>query len=415
MLITEQDLSAFVARSDELGGPGHPSTVGYWADFQYQPTVKVDISLPPDSVEYFMQMQSLYCEMSGRKIDQKANEFTYFDVDALANLESPYAFQDPNSRIAHYMRLATPLHTANLARDAAVLDMGCGWGISSEFLAQLGFDVFAVDINPLFVELVRRRAKRLELRIKVTESSFDEYTAAPFSYDAVLFYECFHHVISPSSLLKNIYSFLTKQGKLILVGEPIQDAWWPNWGLRLDPMSVYCINKFGWFESGWSEQYLKKILSENNFIATFYSHPDPLIGKFVIAEKKWRLDKNELLNCVAHDQWWIEDEWLISNRLGNTSMLVVSKPKDARNIVFDLWNFSPADLDVIIKMSGNEDVVRLECGANRVSIQCLGMDQLLRFNFVCMPWCPKVLLGSDDGRNMGFHLKQVFFEWENER
>ena len=410
MVITEKSLSAFVAKSDELGGPGHPATVNYWAAFQYQPTVAVDTTLPPDSAEYFQQMQSLYSEMSGRKIDQKANEFTHFNVDALVDLESPYAFQDPNSRAAHYMRLATPLHTANLAQDALVLDMGCGWGISSEFLAQLGFDVTAVDINPLFVELVQRRAKRLGLRIKVTESSFDEYVAAPFSYDAVLFYECFHHVINPSSLLKNIYSFLTKQGKLILVGEPIQDSWWPNWGLRLDPMSVYCINKFGWFESGWSEPYLRKILSENNFVPTFHSHPDPMIGKFVIAEKRWRLDKNELVNCVVHDQWWIEDEWLVSNRSGDTSTLLVNKPKDAENMIFEMWSFSPVNFSVVIKVGGIEKRVQLKSGANQVSIGCSGMDQLLTCNFVCMPWCPKILLGSDDSRKMGFHLKEISFE-----
>ena len=414
MVITKNELSAFVARSDELGGPGQPATADYWTDFRYQPTVTVDTTLPPDSDEYFQQMQSLYCEMSGRKIDQKANEFTHFNVNELVNLESPYAFQGPNSRIAHYLRLATPLHTANLNQDAPVLDMGCGWGISSEFLAQLGFDVSAVDINPLFVELVRRRAERLGLRIKVTESSFDEYTAASFSYDAVLFYECFHHVINPRSLLKNIYSFLKNRGKLILVGEPIQDTWWPNWGLRLDPMSVYCINKFGWFESGWSEHYLKKILSENNFMPAFHCHPDPLIGKFVIAEKEWRLDKSELVNCALNDQWWIEDEWLISNRSGNRSSLLVKKPKDACTIAFRLWNFSPINLNIVMRIGLIEKLAELKSGVNHLSMDCLRTDQDLTCDFICSSWCPQVLAGTDDGRNMGFHLKDISFGWENE-
>ena len=333
MEITKSNLSEFVAKSDELGGPGHPATANYWSDFHYNPTVIVDTTLPPDSAEYFQQMQNLYNEISGRKIDQKTNEFTELNVDELVDLDSPYAFQDPNNRITHYLRLAKPLYTANLARDAAVLDMGCGWGLSSEFLAQLGFDVSAIDINPLFVNLVRRRAKRLGLRIKATESSFDEYLAGPLSYDAVLFYECFHHAINPKKLLKNIYSFLKQQGKLILVGEPIQNTWWPKWGLRLDPLSVYCIHKFGWFESGWSESYLMEMLAENNFIPSFYNHPDPMIGKFVIAGKQWRLGKNELANCALQHEWWIEDEWLASNRAGNTSTLMLSKPQDAKNIL----------------------------------------------------------------------------------
>ena len=410
MIITKKSLNEFVAKTDTLGGPGSPASVSYWADFKYQPTVTVDTALPPDSAEYFQQMQSLYHEMSGRQMDQKANEFTYFDVDALVNLESPYAFQDPNSRAAHYMRLATPLHTANLNQDSPVLDMGCGWGISSEFLAQLGFNVTAVDINPLFVDLVQRRAKRLGLKINAIESSFDEYQAASFSYDAVLFYECFHHAITPSNLLKNIYSFLKKQGKLILVGEPIQDSWWPSWGLRLDPMSVYCIAKFGWFESGWSESYLIKILSDNGFIPAFHNHPDPMIGKFVIAEKRWRLGMEVLVDCIAHDQWWVEDEWLISNRSGDVSTLVINKPQDAKTIIFNIWSFRPVNLDTVIKVDGVEKKVQLQSGENHVSVSCSSIGRLLTCTFVCVAWRPAAILGSDDNRSMGFHLKEIHFD-----
>ena len=410
MEITKNDLSVFVAKSDELGGPGHPATVNYWSGFRYKPSVIIDTTLPPDSDEYFQQMLNLYKEISGRQFDQKTNEFTQFNVDELVDLESPYAFQDSNNRLTHYLRLASPLYTANLVRDAAVLDMGCGWGLSSEFLAQMGFNVSAVDINPIFVDLVQRRAKRLGFRIKATESSFDEYLASPLSYDAVLFYECFHHAVNPKRLLTKIHGFLKQHGKLILVGEPIQDLWWPKWGLRLDPLSVYCIKKFGWFESGWSESYLMEILAVNNFLPLFYNHSDPMIGKFVIAEKRWRLGKNELANCALQHEWWIDDEWLASNRAGKTSTLMISKPQDARNIYFDMWNFSPANLDVLIKMDDIEKRVCLSNGANLVSLDCSSVDLRLSCSFTCAPWCPMECSNSDDSRYLGFHLKEIHYD-----
>ena len=410
MEITQLDLMAFVAKSDELGGPDHPATLNYWANFSYKPTVVVDTTLPPDGDEYLFQMLKLYEEVSGRRLEQKSNELTELNVEELIELESPYAFQTPSNRATHYLRIAKTIQIANLARGASVLDMGCGWGLSSELLAELGFEVSAIDINPLFVELVRRRAHRLGLKIRTAESSFDEYLADPLTFDAVLFYECFHHAVNPNALLRNMYSYLKQHGKLILAGEPIQDLWWPNWGLRLDALSVYCIRKFGWFESGWSESYLKKILSNNNFIPMLYDHPDPTIGKFVIATKEWRMGKDELVNCALKDEWWIEDEWLVSNRVGNTSTLNLTKPIDARMIVLDISNFSPGPLDVAIKIDGVENRTKLGRGLNRLSFDCSSLGPLVSCRFSCEPWSPKESTGSNDNRYLGFHLKQICFD-----
>lgn len=36
-------------------------------------------------------------------------------------------------------------------------------------------------------------------------------------------------------------------------------------GLRLDALSVYCIHKFGWFESGWSLGFLKRMIVDAGF------------------------------------------------------------------------------------------------------------------------------------------------------
>ena len=410
MEVTHLDLDSFVEKSDTLGGPGHPATLKYWSDFHYITTVKIDTNLNPDSAEYFSQMIQLYEEISGRQLDQQKNEMTFPNVNELVGLESPYAFQKPSDRAIHYLRLAKAIEVANLPKDACVLDMGCGWGLSSELLAQLGFNVSAIDINPLFVELVQRRAKRLNLSIKVTESSFDEYVAEPMTFDAVLFYECFHHAIKPKDLLKNMYLFLKQQGKLILAGEPIQNLWWPNWGIRLDALSVYCIRKFGWFESGCSEMYLKKILAENNFVTDFFDHPDPTIGKFVIAAKFWRLGKNELERCIVKNEWWIENDYLVSNRNGEFSSLMLVKPHDAKKIVFEIWNFSPMPLDIIIRIGAMEKHVTLGCDYNQISLDCLRVDSGAMCSILCKPWCPNEVFGTDDKRFLGFHLKQISFD-----
>lgn len=409
MVITAQDLAAFVAKSDELGGPGRPATEEYWANFTYRPAVMVDTALDPDSGEYLTQMLELYTEISSRTLDQKTNELTHLNIGELIDLESPYAFQDPGQRAIHYLRLSKSIQVANLGRSARVLDMGCGWGLSSELLAQLGCHVSAVDINPSFVELVRQRANRLGLRINVIQSTFEEYVTEPMSFDAVLFYECFHHAVKPRDLLRNMYSFLKQSGTLILAGEPIQDLWWPNWGLRLDALSVYCIRKFGWFESGWSESYLRKILAENNFLPVIYDHPDPSIGKFVMGKRDWVLGRHELVGCASPEEWWIEGEWLVSNRSGRSSSLIVNKPKDAMRIFVDIWNFGPHSMDIAIAMDREDWQVTLHGGLNHLAFDCSHVGLVARCTFTCNSWCPKELLGSADERLLGFHLQKVSF------
>lgn len=67
--------------------------------------------------------------------------------------------------------------------------MGAGWGLSSELAAYIGLTVSAIDINPLFVELIRTRAARSGLPIEAAASSFDAYEPQK-AYDGILFYEC---------------------------------------------------------------------------------------------------------------------------------------------------------------------------------------------------------------------------------
>ena len=269
--ITHETLDAFVARTDELGGPGSPGVASFWSTFAYTPTVLVDRSLDPDSDRYFEQMMALYEELSNRKLDQAVTEMTPLDVDALETKESPYHWTSPVDRATHYSRLARAMRDAGLDRGARVVDMGCGWGLSSEFLATLGLRVTAIDINPLFVDLVSRRARRLGLDITAKNDSFDGYVESANSVDGVLFYECLHHAVRPRTLLARVASWLRQDGVLILAGEPIQELYWPSWGLRMDPMSIYCIRKFGWWESGWSAAYLRRaIVDEWNAAVGLY-------------------------------------------------------------------------------------------------------------------------------------------------
>src|SRR5690606_583524 len=117
---------------------------------------------------------------------------------------------------------------ANLPSSARILDLGCGWGQTSELMAFCGADVVAADINPLFVELVNRRAKRLSLPIKAVHSNFDSPTFGQ-DFDLAFFYECLHHAIRPWETIKRVGEAIGPEGKIAFAGEPIQALWWKHW------------------------------------------------------------------------------------------------------------------------------------------------------------------------------------------
>jgi 2-polyprenyl-3-methyl-5-hydroxy-6-metoxy-1,4-benzoquinol methylase len=266
-----RELDKFVAACDAVGGVGHPAAAPLVEAFALTFDTKPDQSLDPFSDEYFAQQVELYKELSGRQLNQQDGEQTPLDVAAHAAGFNPYNNGDVGWIAKHARTIQTCVMLANLPPHATVLDAGCGWGLSSETMAFCGARVTALDINPLFVELVRRRAARLGLPITPVLSEFDKYETDE-RFDMLLFYECLHHSLKPWETVAHLGRFVKPDGKVVFAGEPINACWWKDWGLRLDPLSVYCIRKFGWWESGWTPDFIARCFAKAGFQLTLFPH-----------------------------------------------------------------------------------------------------------------------------------------------
>lgn len=226
------------------------------ASFSLRLPFAIDTSCDPFSDQYFDQQVALYREIANREFDQETGELYPVPVEANVGSANPYGIDDVAFIAKHARAVLTTLHLADLPPRAAVLDLGCGWGLSTELIAFCGACVDAVDINPSFVELVERRTRMRNLPVNTLRSSFDAVSTGR-TYDFVFFYECLHHAPRPWLSLERAAAQLKPTGKIGFAGEPVNSIWWPHWGLRLDGLSVYCIRKYGWFESGWSLEFLK--------------------------------------------------------------------------------------------------------------------------------------------------------------
>lgn len=280
--IGPEQLDAFVARSDALG-LASTACKRYWSNFRYRSQVRV--SAPdPLSAQYWDEQRRLYEEISGRNLDQQRNELLDFDLAASTEGANPYASTDTAFIANHARAINQALRIANLPPDPHILDMGCGWGLSTEVLAFAGAQVTAVDINPKFVDLVRLRTARYGDRVRVIRSSFDDFTSETH-YDAILFYESLHHATRPWAVIERLAPLLLAGGSFVLCGEPIQANHWKHWGIRLDALSVYCIRKHGWYESGWSEPFLRLIFAKIGFSITMVRGVGLDQGGIVIATR----------------------------------------------------------------------------------------------------------------------------------
>lgn len=284
-----------------------------------------------------------------------------------------------------------------------MLDMGCGWGLSSEAAAYLGLDVTAVDINEDFIRLVQARSDRLGLGIVAKQSSFDTFTSA-VEYDCVLFYECLHHALRPWQVIERMTSLMKDGGRLLLCGEPINKHWWPNWGLRLDPLSVYCIRKHGWFESGWSLPFIVKCLERAQLSCDVIERPNDEIGTVIVATK------------LGGDRVVLAADWLSRNasitgaHLDNQFLVVGAEATITLQTVVGLsqpkliaHNYRPTGVAVTICVGDAEphDVV-LANGVTKMPLA--GLAPGVAISIRSETWVPAVEIGNADQRNIGFQI-----------
>ncbi len=261
ILSTLADIDEMIRICDDLGGPESRAAVAQFQSAEFHFRTAVDQTLDPMSEAYVAGQIALYEEISGRSLDQASGEMTPLTAEHHVPGPNPYNSPDVANMARHGRTITNMLAAANLPAGARVLDMGCGWGLSSELMAYCGAQVDAVDINPEFVRLVNLRAEHHRTGVKARVGTFDD-CALQGPYDLILFYECLHHSVRPWRTVKRMASALAPTGKIAIAGEPINAIWWKNWGLRLDYLSVYCIRKFGWFESGWSEDFIQRCFAD---------------------------------------------------------------------------------------------------------------------------------------------------------
>lgn len=261
-------------------------------------------------------------------------------------------------------------------------------------------------MNPDFVDLVNRRAARLNHNIVARHGTFDTFESDD-RYAMILFYECFHHALRPWALLERMARHLEPNGRIILAGEPINSTWWKHWGLRLDPLSVYCIHKFGWLESGWSVDFLRASFQRAGLAVQIKDHPEGEIGFIVVGSrtKIGQISAEEVARLWQHVGWIVDSGYMISKGDSNLS---VTFPAPSKAISLGLQNFRPTPVRITIG-SGGTPLVERDLPPGRSDIE-IGIEKVQdNLTLTSETWVPDVEIGNGDNRRMGIHLADVTF------
>lgn len=214
----------------------------------------------PFSSAYRQWNLNQYQLIAGHDYTQQ-NEIAKTTLDAIRNRFMPFMSGDARFT-GHYLKeLAFVIGQLPLKPGMKVLEMGAGWGNLSLAMGLLDASVTAVEINPVFCELLEHRLGIHGRKISVVQDDFVAFAEKPGeTYDIVVFEAAFHHCSDHLRLLAALSKRLNPGGTLVFANEPFFKSSNPAlpypWGLRLDLASLVYVRRYGWLELGFAESHM---------------------------------------------------------------------------------------------------------------------------------------------------------------
>jgi SAM-dependent methyltransferase len=206
---------------------------------------------------------------------------------------------------AHWVKWATITHAMQrlrIAPGARVLDVGCGSGWTSLFLAESGFRVTGVDLVPANVELAGTRAARWGLDVDFHVADMDRLSLDD-EYDFALVYDALHHTTREADAVEGVARHL-RPGGWVLFGEP-------SWLHDLSPRARRDARELGWLERGVRLRRLRRSCEAAGLggFRRFFQGTNPYERRGI--EFAWQLTRLVAANLAVAPQAQV---WLAARR-----------------------------------------------------------------------------------------------------
>jgi SAM-dependent methyltransferase len=154
-----------------------------------------------------------------------------------------------------------------------ILDLGCGSGWTSLFLARAGFQVVGVDISERMIEIARERSQRENCPVSFIAADMEEMCLDTDHFDGALFFDCLHHCNGYLEALRRSFAHLRPGGYVLLFET--------TWLHRFSPRAREASRRYGVTELGFSRRQLRRALASTGFCNLRHFHdPGPAYGGF---------------------------------------------------------------------------------------------------------------------------------------
>lgn len=180
-------------------------------------------------------------------------------------------------------RLLLETINKSVKKNATVLDIGCGAGAISLYMASKGHQVTGIDISEKAIKTCKDSAKFLDLKTKFLTVYFPQEKIRDH-FDTIIFTEVIEHLEDDRKALMQIHEMLNKNGLLIL-STPSESAPLHKLGLtnsfdkEVGHLRRYSLKKLTKLleETGFK---IKKTRKTEGIIRNFL-FVNPIAGKFI--------------------------------------------------------------------------------------------------------------------------------------
>lgn len=149
-----------------------------------------------------------------------------------APLQAPWTNKNPPE-------ILVSLIEDKMIKKGEVLDVGCGEGFYSIYLAKKGFSVTGIDISEKAIKLAKKNAKKAKVKVKFKSLNLLDLKNLGGKFDFILEWAVLHHVEPKKrkKYVREVFNKLKKHGRYLSVSfnEQLKGFGEPSQKIRIVP------------------------------------------------------------------------------------------------------------------------------------------------------------------------------------